>query len=222
MHEKTILEQQIELTKLATIIEGQKVLIEELRRLLSEKEKDQQTLALTAISRPTTNIKNTIKHSVIQNLTPLLEHEMKQHVPQLTVEHVRAGAEGYAKFALSHPLRDKITCTDASRKKLAWKNDSGDIVYDMEGTQLSEKFFRIIKDRNFALFRELVIDLGKKWDDAISRQDQDEADAIAELTDKIGSWRKQAYDASNGDDNELRNEFVRYLCIMSCSDTINK
>lgn len=193
-------------------------IITSLRQQLAEKERIQHQLALTAITRPTTSIKNTIKNSVIQNLTPLLENEMKNSVPHLTVDHIKAGPEGYAKYALSHPLKDKVTCTDASRKKLAWKNESGEIVYDVEGSQLSEKFFRIIKERNFQLFRDIIVDLGERYDNAITRNDQHEADTIAELTDKIGTWRKQAYEASRGDDNELRNEFVKYLCIMTRND----
>jgi len=176
-----------------------------------------QHLALAAITKPTTSVRNTIKNAVIQNLLPLKEDEMKDHVPFLTIDHIKEGAEGYAKFALSRPFKNRIACTDISRKKLAWKNDDGSILYDNEGQKLSEKFFRIMKERNEILFRELIHELGAKLSDAYARDDQEEADTIVELTDKIQTWRREAYQASKGTSTDLTADFARALCNISSS-----
>lgn len=204
------------------LIEKQKDLqyINKLEKQLEDKERNQQHLSLAAITRPTTSVKNTIKNAIIQNLLPLKEDEMKLHVPQLTIDHIKEGPEGYAKFALNHPLKNRITCTDVSRKKLAWKNERGEIVYDTEGQALCKKFFVVIQEKSEGLFKELIKELGERLRRAYDHQDQEEADAIVELTEKVQTWRREAFQASKGSANELTLDFASYLCKMSVTDSI--
>jgi len=187
--------------------------IEELNSQLNKERQNQQHVTLAAISKPTTQVKNTIKNCMIQNLSPLLESDMKDQAKFLTIDHLKAGAEGYAKYALEYSFKDKITCTDVSRKKLAWKDSEGVIVYDNEGSKLAEKFFRVLTERNLRLFREIINDLGERSDAAYKRHDLVEAEAIVNLTNKICTYRTEAVRTGKGDDTELKNEFVKYLCI---------
>jgi len=186
-----------------------------LKQQLQNREKTQENITLAAIAKPTTSVKNTIKNAVIQNLLPIKEDEMKEHVSFLTLEHIKEGAEGYAKFALERPLKDRITCTDVSRKKLAWKSEAGEIIYDTEGQALCKKFFAVIHVKSEKLFRELIKELGERLANAYELHDQEEADAIVELTDKVQTWRREAFQASKGNVNELTFEFASYLCKMS-------
>lgn len=215
--ENSLLRQEI--ASLKTKIESQNEIIKILERQLSEKEKSQNSITLAAVSRPTTSVRNTIKNAVIQNLLPIKEDEMKVHVPFLTIDHIKEGAEGYAKFALERPFKNRITCTDASRKKLAWKNEEGELVYDTEGQALCKKFFAVIHAKSENLFRELIKELGERLGSAYDRQDQEEADTIVELTDKVQTWRREAFQASKGNFNELTLEFASYLCKMSSRST---
>lgn len=169
--------------------------IDDLRSQLSKKEDNQQVITLSAISRPTTSFRNTTKNMVVQNLLHLKEEEMKEHTPFLTMEHIKEGAEGYAKFAMERPFKDRVACTDISRKKLAWKNDTGEIMFDSEGQQLSEKFFRIMRERNERLCKEIIKELGERVGEAWKRDDHEEADAIANLTEQIQTWRRDAFQA---------------------------
>lgn len=213
-----IIEQRMKITRLE---EAVKYLTEENERLrdqIAEKERNQQVVTLTAVSRPTTSVRNNIKNAIFQTLEPLKESEMSEHAPFLTIDHIKEGAEGYAKFAMSRPFKDRITCTDVARKKLAWKNDIGEIVYDTEGNVLSEKFFKVIKERNEQLCKEIIIDLGERLSNAYKRDDQEEADTIIELTDKIQTWRREAYQASKGTSNDLKVDFARALCKISCKN----
>lgn len=207
-------------SKLETQVEINMFLKEQIgsfKQHILDKDFDQKTITLAAIARPT-SVRNTIKNSIVQNLLPLKEEEMKDHAAYLTLDHIKEGAEGYAKFALSRPFKDRITCTDVSRKKLAWKDEEGKILYDTEGKNLSEKFFRIMKERNETLFRELIHELGHKLSDAYKRDDQEEADTIVELTDKIQTWRREAYQASKGTFTDLSADFARALCKISSSN----
>ena len=144
---------------------------------------------------------------------------MKSFLPQLTQEHIKNGAAGYARYALEFPLKDKFAVTDASRKKLAWKDSDGEMVYDTEGIKLSKKFFRIIKERNFKLVRELMNDIRTRKDDAVDRKDQVECDACDELMYKLDDYRKGVKDASleeeSTETNALRDSFIKCLCLMS-------
>jgi len=203
----------IKLKEQETMLKMQNEAIDKLEKQLQEKERAHQALTITAMTKPTTTIKN----SVIHALLPLKEEEMKDHAPFLTLDHVKEGPEGYAKFALSRPFKDRVACTDISRKKLAWKTDTGEIIYDIEGNILSEKFFRVMREQNEQLYKEIIRELGDKLNDAYKRNDQDEADAIVELTDKIQTWRREAYKSSKGDSTELSMEFTRALCKISSS-----
>jgi hypothetical protein len=63
------------------------------------------------------------------------------------------GPEGYAQFALEHPLKDSVICTDFARRKVEYKED-GSIKTDPEMSVLSSKFFKSIKDRNRELLKK--------------------------------------------------------------------
>ena len=187
-------------------------LIDKLEKHLQEKERTHQILTITAMTKPTTSIRNTIKNSAIHALLPLKEEEMKDHAPFLTLDHIKEGPEGNVKFALSRPFKDRVVCTDVSRKKLAWKTDTGEIIYDTEGNILSEKFFRLMREQNEQLYKEILRDLEDKLSDDFKRSDQKEADAMVKLINKFQTWRTEAYNTSKGESTELGREFIRSLC----------
>ena len=144
---------------------------------------------------------------------------MREQVQYLTKDHIKLGAQGYAQYAMEYNFKDKLAVTDASRRKLAWKDIDGNIIYDTEGSQLSEKFFRVIRDRNSKLIGELIIDLGERNFDAQKRNDQVEIDALEELTDKLCNYRKHVSQGAGGKDNELKAAFVKCLCMLSSKAT---
>lgn len=81
-----------------------------------------------------------------------------------------------------------------------------------------KKFFAVLQEKNERLFRDLIKELGDRLGNSYERQDQEEADAIVELTDKVQTWRREAFQASKGTANDLTLDFVSYLCKMSVSD----
>jgi hypothetical protein len=192
--------------------------IKKLETQLEQERKNQQIAMLASISTPKTNsIKNTIKNCTIQNLSPLVESEMKEQLNNLTIDHVRQGPKGYAKYALEYSLKNRVACTDPSRKKFKWKDSEGEIIDDNNGMQLTTKFFRVIKEKNFRLCRELLHELGDKYDDAVSLGNQLDMDFISELTDNVCKWRSSVKEASYGNDNDFRTDFVSCLGKMSNS-----
>jgi len=189
--------------------------IQELRDQVKSYQQAQERLNLAAVSKPTTSTKTINKNILIQSFAPITEANMREQLPYLTIEHIKQGAQGYAQYAMEYNFKDKLAVTDASRKKLAWKNIDGEIVYDTEGSQLSGKFFRIIKERNTKLIRELINELEERFDEALKREDHTEANALADLNIKLSEYKKHVIEGARGTDNELKDAFVKCLCTLS-------
>ena len=191
-----------------------------LKDQISKLTDNQQNITLAAISKPTTTqVKNTIKNCNIQNLTPLSDEEMREQSRFLTKEHINAGPEGYVKYALEYPLKNKVTCTDVSRKKLAWKDVDGKVIMDTEGSQLAQKFFTSLKDQNKKLCKDIIIEMRDRRGDAASRRDDQECEVLDALVDKIATWRTEVLSSSEGHKTDLKDDFIRYLCTASKSSS---
>ena len=123
-----------------------------------------ENLAITAIKRPT--IQNTQQryNTIINNLTPITEEHLKEQAQYLTIDHIKNGVDGYVKYALDHPLKDKIICTDFSRRKIKYKDDDGNVIEDPEMINLTQKLFQAIKDKNSQLVSEYIIELKERFD----------------------------------------------------------
>jgi len=102
-------------------IKEQKMIIKDLqsgyKNQLRMQNKDLQLLVEKAISRPSIINQTTITQ-IINNMLSITDDYLKEQAKYLTLEHVKNGADGYAKYALEYPLKDRIVCTDLSRKKL--------------------------------------------------------------------------------------------------------
>lgn len=115
-----------------------------------------ENIALKAIQRPTTtnNIKTHI-NTLVQKMEPLSEIHLGNHTTNLTLEHVKRGAYGYAEYALEYPLKDRIACVDYSRRKIKFKDTTGNIVTDPEMVKLAPMFFESIKNKSSELVHAL-------------------------------------------------------------------
>jgi hypothetical protein len=134
-------------------IKEQKMIIKDLqsgyKNQLRMQNKDLQLLVEKAISRPSIT-------QIINNMLPITDDYLKEQAKFLTLEHVKNGADGYAKYALEYPLKDRIVCTDLSRKKGKYKDSDGNIVSDPEMSKITKRLFSAIKERNNELIDEYV------------------------------------------------------------------
>ena len=70
----------------------------------------------------------------------------------LTIEHILRGPEGYADYALSYPLNDRLIEEEYSNPTfIKYKNNSGDIITDYGGKMLTKIFFDSVKERTYEL-----------------------------------------------------------------------
>ena len=211
------------------LISEQKIIIKELhaeyKNQIEMQNKDfhnrLQSMAEKAIDKPSTLNQNTTTQ-IINNLLPITTEHLNDQVQYLTIDHVKHGAVGYAKYALEHPLKDRIVCTDTSRKKGKYKDSDGNIVTDPEMTSITKKLFLAIKDRNSELITEYANDLKVKLDSFGSSDNNEmtneETDEITGMTDDlvdlvtcIFSQRRQSNEISDGLKPELFHQFVKEI-----------
>jgi len=180
-----------------------------------------QSMAEKAIDKPSTINQNTTTQ-IINNLLPITTEHLNDQVQYLTIDHVKHGAVGYAKYALEHPLKDRLVCTDTSRKKGKYKDSDGNIVSDPEMTTITKKLFLAIKDRNSELITEYANDLKVRLD-SFGSSDNNEmtneetveingiTDDLVDLVTSIFSQRRQSNEISDGLKPELFHQFVKEI-----------
>ena len=138
----------VENNLLQNVILDQKQTIKDLQDKL-------ENIAIKAVEKSTTTtIKNT-HINYIQKMEPITQEHLITHAPQLTIEHIKKGASGYAEYALEGPLKDRIACVDYSRRKIKFKDIEGNVITDPEMTKLAPMFFDSIKDKSSQLVYNL-------------------------------------------------------------------
>ena len=150
-------------------LEDENLLLKEKCKMLTNQldktEENYKDLAITAVKRPTTSTKNIQINNYIKNMPPLLDQDIQNNVPMLTLEHHVKGAEGYAQYALEFPFKDKIVCVDVARNKIKYKNEEGDIIEDVGFNKMMTKLCTALKDRSFNLSQEHYEKLTDKFSD---------------------------------------------------------
>ena len=130
-----------------------------------------ENVAIKAVSRPiTTNNNRSIQiNNIIQNLQPIKNDELERCGEQLTLDHHMEGAEGYARFALDVPFKEKLACLDVNRRKFKYKNNEGDVIDDEGLHKMFEKFCKAVLDKSndlsHANYDRLAEEFGKKFVD---------------------------------------------------------
>jgi hypothetical protein len=182
------------------------------------------SIARTAASKPI-HIQNNNQriNNIINNLLPITEDHLKEQAQFLTLEHIKNGPSGYAKYALDYPLKDRVFCPDFSRKKINYKDSEGNLINDPEMKKLCEKLFKSIEEQNTILtngyMQELQDKLNELNNDPNNEMDEDEALVFQQKSDDILNYffkyRNQMNEikkAAKGESTDIVNEFVKDVC----------
>ncbi len=194
--------------------ESDKKMIENENHMLKEQiEQLQQTirqLAEKAIihSKPAITTNNT-NNTVINNLQVISEEHFISQAKHLTIDHIKKGALGYTEYFLEYPLKERIACTDYSRRKIKYKNENGDIVTDPEMTLLSDLLFKSIKERN----RELTVQYSTELSDKFkTTKDPLQLAYFMEVASKFSQQDLDVFKMFNGNKNEFFHDVIRNIC----------
>ena len=179
----------------------QKIQIDELKQQISSLQKQMQEVAIKAVSRPTTSNKTQI-NNYIQNMQPVTDEYLLDNSHHLTIEHIKKGPEGYAEFALEYPLKDRVLCSDFSRRKVKFKDKDGNLITDPEMTTLAKKFFSSIKDKNKELICRCANELKEKLGD----------DNVMDTVVTLFDYKSAIEQGSDGEKTEFHHDFVRQIC----------
>ena len=215
------------------IIQEQKLIIEEQKITIKEFQDDQrkqnkdltdriQSIAEKAIAKPSTVNKTNTTNQIINNMMPITDAHLQEHVHNLNPAHVQNGASGYAKYALDFPLKDMIVCTDFQRRTCKYKDENGNVVSDPEMTKITKRLFSAIKERNEALINEYSAELQAKWKSmnvsGNTNMNDQETEIFSSQTNKalefaleVLSQKRQANEMADGMRPDLFYGFVREL-----------
>ena len=181
-----------------------------------------QSMAEKAIAKPSTVNQTTTTNQIINNMMPITDAHLQEHIQNLNPLHVQNGASGYAKYALEYPLKDMIVCTDFQRRSCKYKDENGNVVSDPEMTKITKRLFSAIKERNEELINEYSAELQAKWkainESGNSDMDEEEmvdfssqANEALEFALNVLSQKRQASEMADGMRPDLFYGFVREL-----------
>ena len=215
------------------IISEQKLIIEEQKIIIKEFQDDQrkqnkdltdriQSMAEKAIAKPSTINQTNTTNQIINNMMPITDAHLQEHVQNLNPLHVQNGASGYAKYALEYPLKDMIVCTDFQRRNCKYKDENGNVVSDPEMTKITKRLFSAIKERNEELINEYSAELQAKWKtlNASGPSEMNEEEMVdfstktneaLEFALNVISQKRQANEVADGMRPDLFYGFIREL-----------
>ena len=173
------------------------------------KEFQKQVAELSA--RPTNVTNNNNSNNVLNNLQPITDEDLQAHLVNLTIDFIQEGAKGYADFAGNYPFKDKILCTDRSRKKLRYRGPDGELTDD--GRALAQRFFQAISERNTEVLNEAYSDLQHQLQDIVSRGRAGDEDVTGILTKatELQDILMRSQRAATGQDDNFAQEFLSHL-----------
>jgi hypothetical protein len=157
-----------------------------------------ENIAIKAVQKSTTTVKNTQINNYIQKMQPITQEILNDHTPHLTIEHIKKGASGYAEYALEGPLKDRIACVDYSRRKIKFKDTEGNIITDPEMAKLAPMFFDSIKDKSSQLVYSL------------NTPDMDSA--MFEGVAKLFNTNADVKNGATGIKSEFYHDFIKHVC----------
>jgi hypothetical protein len=93
-----------------------------------------------------------VKSSEQPNYLPITEELLLENAKFLTIDHILRGPEGYADYALSYPLNDRLIEEDYSNPVfIKYKDRSGNIIIDYGGKMLTKMIFDSVREKTYKL-----------------------------------------------------------------------
>jgi len=160
---------------------------------------------IATIAQQPKNVNKNIVNTYIEKLEILSTESIQSHLPNLTIEHVNNGPKGYATFALAGPFKDRVVCTDASRKTLKYRDENKLVQTDQGGIALGQKFFKTVQPRSIEI-------LMKEQEEVYNNTEIDAEDRLSkmmEIAKEIISIRSIARGDKEGE--EYRDDFAKYI-----------
>jgi predicted nucleic acid-binding Zn-ribbon protein len=163
------------------------------------------------VSELSTGNSSNSRNVVMNNLQPITETDLQDYLEHLTLNYIQEGAKGYANFAGNYPFKDKVMCTDRSRKKIQYKNEDGDLTDD--GRVLAQRFFTAISEKNTEILNSAYEDLHRQIKEIISsgRAGDSDISGIMMRATVLQDILIKSQRAAEGKDDKFTKEFLSHL-----------
>lgn len=202
---KSFKELAIENIRLSQEVLTYKEQIGKYEKIISELQARLENIAIQGAKKSTTTTHNTI------NLQPLTKEWLDAQALLLTEEHLINGAAGLAQFAANNSLKNRVVCTDMSRKSLKYKENDGKVSKDPRGKKISKMFFESIETKAENIIPTIIEKIKEEMDDACEDTGNTFA-SVCNKMDEIINVKKGIKHITKGQEHELKEEFTRQLC----------
>ena len=181
-----------------------------------------EVLLKESMSRPTTVVHGTQQNTnkitngietFVHMMQPITNDHLNDQAQFLQREHIEQGAEGYARYALEYPLKDRVVCTDFARRKLQYRNNDGDLIQDPEMKKLSHELFNAIRDRNESLIQEYICELSERIN---------EDPVLTEVMTDLLILKREVNKLSRGEKSDIGPSIIKSICGKVTSGTLSK
>ena len=178
---------------------------------LRQKDLEIKELAMASINRPTTINRNKITiNQKISNLDPLHFEKMGEYSEYLTIDHIKAGLDGYVDYALEYPFKNRVVCSDFARKKIKYKDTDGNVINDPEMTKLAKRFFESISQKNQELTQQYANEIREKWGKVPGMYEY-----MMNLLENLGNNQESISQSSQGISTDFAKHFIHSICSRS-------
>ena len=100
-------------------------------------------------------VTNNIFIQKIEKMESLTSSHMEDCVKYLNEGHVMNGAQGMVDYALEYPIKDRVICTDSSRRKIKYKDSDMEIISDPGCQKLIQELVSANRDRIHEIYLEI-------------------------------------------------------------------
>ena len=138
-------------------------------------------------------------------LSPITAEHLRDQARFLQMEHIQEGMDGYARYAMDYPLKNRIVCTDFSRRKVQYKNGDGKVVSDPDMKKLSYELFKAIRERNDQLINDYMSEL-------VEAVRNDPTYANHQILTDVCDLRSEVRRLADGHNSEMTPTFVKSVC----------
>ena len=174
-------------------------------KIISELQARLENIAIQGVKKSTTITNNTI------NLQPLTKEWLKSQALLLTEEHLSQGVAGLAQFAVDNSFKDRVVCTDITRKSLKYKENDGKVSKDPRGKKLSKMFFESIEAKAEDIIPTMIERIKEEMDD-VCEESGGVFESVCIKMDEIIKVKKGIKHITKGQEHELKEEFTKQLC----------
>jgi hypothetical protein len=80
------------------------------------------------LTTPNKSFKGADTASLVYNLIPLTQEYIQTCVKDIKLDHILQGEKGLSEYIVNFPFKDRVICTNKTKKILTYKNEQGTII----------------------------------------------------------------------------------------------